>query len=155
MKKLLLISLLTFFACQTKEANSSETDSTTEFDWLIGNWKRSNEKEDRETYESWTKVNPHKYLGTSFTIKDHDTIWQENVELVENANEWNFVVSQKDVSQPTSFKLSAIKSGAFTCENHTNEFPKIIRYHKDGDKLMAEIEGGDMKIPFEFERISN
>ena len=154
MKKLLLISLLTFFACQTKEGNSSNTEPVN-FDWLVGNWKRSNEKEDRETYESWTKVNPHKYLGTSFTIKDHDTIWQENVELVENANEWNFVVSQKDVSQPTSFKLSAIKSGAFTCENHTNEFPKIIRYRKDGDKLMAEIEGGDMKIPFEFERISN
>ena len=51
------------------------------------------------------------------------------------------------------FQVNQIKSRGFTCENHANEFPKIIRYHKELDKLMAEIEGGDMKIPYVFEKI--
>lgn len=153
MKKLILLSLLIIFACQSKQENSSKTDVTANFDWLLGNWKRSNEKEGRETYENWTKVNSQKYLGTSFTIQAQDTIWQENVELINSGSEWNFVVSQKGEMQPISFKLTKIKVDAFTCENHSNEFPKIIRYHKEVDKLMAEIEGGDMKIPYVFEKI--
>ncbi len=153
MKKLILLSLLIIFACQSKQENSSKTDVTADFDWLLGNWKRSNEKEGRETYENWTKVNPQKYLGTSFTIQAQDTIWQENVELINSGSEWNFVVRQKGEMQPTSFKLTKIKADSFTCENHANEFPKIIRYYRDGAKLMAVIEGGDMKIPYIFEKI--
>lgn len=152
MKKRTLILIFSIISCNVKVEKKIVSDSKphTTFDWLLGNWIRTNEKEDRKTYERWTKINPSEYSGTSFTLKDKDTIWQENVKLINDKNEWNFVVTPKGTPQQTVFRLTTLTDSTFTCENQNNDFPKIIRYFKSGDSFNAEIEGGDMKILFEF-----
>ena len=134
-----------FFSCQSK--------SEVNFDWLMGNWVRTNEKPDRATFENWKKINDSTFLGESYTIKDKDTIWKETVKLAKNNNDWFFAVKGINDTVSVDFKLISITDSSFVCENNVNEFPNIIRYEKAGDNFKAEIEGGDMKIPFEFKRV--
>jgi len=124
-----------------------------EFNWLVGNWIRTNEKADRTTYESWEKVNETEYIGVGFTLQKKDTIWKENIRLAKIENHWNFEVVAGDEAKPTIFRLTSIEREQFVCENKENEFPKKIEYKKEGDQIKAKISGGEVEIPFEFERI--
>ncbi|ARN78125.1 hypothetical protein BST97_09000 [Nonlabens spongiae] len=83
----------------------------------------------------------------------NDTVWQEYVELVKWKNgNWFYKVSQKDQTGSTDFKLIKISEDSFTAENPENEFPTIILYQIEGNKLHARISGGEMQVEFEFER---
>ncbi len=42
----------------------------------------------------------------------------------------------------------------FTCENKELDFPKKIKYWKNGDRINALVSGDDLEISFEFERIT-
>lgn len=124
------------------------------FDYLLGNWKRSNEKEGKKTFEHWTKKSNSEYRGNGFTLLDGDTIWQENIVLMLYNGSWEYRVTGKGEEQPTVFWLTSIEKEGFTAENPENEFPKKITYRKPGEKLHATISGDDMEIPFEFEKIN-
>lgn len=73
--------------------------------------------------------------------------------MVKTESHWNFEVVAGDEAKPTIFRLTSIEREQFVCENKENEFPKKIEYKKEGDQIKAKISGGEMEIPFEFERI--
>ncbi len=152
MKKLIILLVFAFCSCLPKGEKNKQLIEPN-FDYLVGSWIRTNEKSDRNTFENWKNISPTKYEGSGFTIKDKDTIWQEDVILSKTNTDWNFTVTDKKEKNQVIFNLTKISNDGFTCENQKNEFPKIIRYKKDGELLKAEIEGGDMKIPFEFKKI--
>lgn len=124
------------------------------FDWLVGEWQRTNEKVGRETIEMWRKETDSQYLGFGATIQDGDTVWYEHIKLVESNNLWSFEVTGKGDTTATVFMLTKIEKGKFTSENDQNEFPKKIEYHIMGNTLKALISGGDMEIPFDFKRVN-
>ena len=53
---------------------SCTNPSTESFDWLVGEWQRTNEKEGRETFEMWNKVTDYEYSGFGVTLQDGDTL---------------------------------------------------------------------------------
>ncbi|SMC43361.1 DUF6265 family protein [Moheibacter sediminis] len=158
MKKLVIISIFfIFISCNSKEKKKTEAqDETTlkaNFDFLIGEWFRTNDEEGKATFESWKKSNDSTYLGHGFTIKGKDTIWQERVVLSPVKGEWYFQVKSPNDSISTDFKLTGYTDISFVCENQQNEFPKLIQYRKNGnDKLHAEISADTTKIDFEFQK---
>jgi hypothetical protein len=159
MKHLLLLALIIAgISCKPggKEhlaSNSSPAESQAQFDWLLGNWIRTNEAANTETRENWSKKNQSEYIGFGFTIQNKDTIWQENIRLSESNGQWSFDVAGKGETEPTKFRVTNIGKQKFSCENQANEFPKVIAYSQKGDQLHAEISGNDVEIPFEFEKI--
>jgi hypothetical protein len=153
MKKLYFLGLLLLcFSC-TNTADTANTTAATTFDWLLGDWHRSNEQADRETFEHWTKVNDSEYLGLGYTMQLSDTIWKEDIRLVYTEGEWQYRVIVTESPEPTVFTLTSIDLQSFTCENAQNDFPKIIRYARSGDVINAVISGEEMEIPYEFERM--
>lgn len=155
MKKLILIILpLLIFSCKNPAASLVVTEAeATNFDWLLGNWRRTNEQEDRETFESWSKKNKTEYHGLGYTLQNNDTIWKETINLVELNGIWRFEVAGKGETKPTVFKLTKFGKEEFICENPENEFPKLIQYYKEADNLKAMITDEEMKISFNFEKI--
>lgn len=155
---LLIIAMVVFIVSfknnPTVKSNSESSTVTENFDWLLGSWHRINEKDGKETYEIWNKINNTEYIGVGYTLQNSDTIWKENIKLIKSDKDWNFEVSGMGESSPTIFKLTKIDIESFTCENELNEFPKKIKYYKNENKITAVISGGDMKIPFEFERLN-
>ena len=152
MKYLIILVLFAFCSCIPKAEKNNQLIEPN-FDYLVGSWIRTNEKADRNTFESWTKISPTEYKGGGFTIKDKDTIWQEDVILSKIETDWNLTVTDRREKNQVVFRLTDISKDGFTCENQENEFPKIIRYKKDGNLLRAEIEGDDVKIPFKFKKV--
>ena len=155
MKKFLVfLSLFCFFGFADMNTYKTNTKASnfddSNFDWLLGTWKRTNEAEGRQTYEHWKKVNDTELKGRGYTLVAADTVWQESIGLIKSNDIWNFEVSQQDSNTPTIFKVTKIEMTSFTCENPDNEFPKKIRYTKVERGLNAVISGDGKVILFQF-----
>ena len=142
-----------FGACQSNKVASTKGNH---FNFLVGEWIRTNEKTDRKTYESWKKLNNTTYLGCGFTIKNNDTISQEHLTITKIDEKWILKVKlDKTKEETTDFELIRSDKNTFTVENQENDFPKIIKYWKNGTLLNAEISNDESnKVPFIFEKIN-
>lgn len=148
-------------SCQSKTDKSRNISTSTpiiiktheSFDWLLGKWKRNNDKPGNKTFENWTKISNTEYVGTGFTMQANDTIQKEQMRLVKK-NTWVLQVKTSEEKNVTSFKIIMFSNDKFSCENLNNDFPNTITYWKNGDKLNASIKGGTLEIGFEFEKLS-
>lgn len=59
----ILLVLLISFSCSSRN-----------FDWLCGNWVRTNDEEGYRTYENWMKNSNTEYIGLGCTLQDGDTV---------------------------------------------------------------------------------
>lgn len=142
---------LCLIACSPQEqSKKSQKTESANFDWLLGQWQRTNDEAGKQTYEQWAKVNSLTYQGLGFTMQEGDTIWQEAILLIQNEGEWSFEV--KGAEETTRFQLTEYDSLSFRCENPEHDFPTTIEYQLVGDEIKAVVSGGEMKIPFTFER---
>src|SRR5690606_25312235 len=161
MKKSILMAALIglTISCSLPPKSNSDSNKTSvatalnqDFDWLIGNWIRTNEQENKTTFENWEKKNQREYAGFSYTMQSKDTIWQETIQLIKTDGDWSYNVTGKGESEPTKFRLTEIGKRKFTCENQANEFPQKIEYSLREANLHARISGGDMEMLFNFEK---
>lgn len=151
MKKLILIISflsLQIYSCKTKVKTS------TNFDWLIGNWKRVNEAKGKETFEQWKKINANNYQGIGFTMQDNDTIKQERIKLIKKDDKWSLKVKTPEDKKYITFLITNTNDTLFTCKNDSLQFPNKIRYWREDDKLKALVSGKEIEIPFHFEKIN-
>lgn len=159
MKKILtlVISGILLLSCNQKNKAKNESANlgteSQEFEWLLGNWKRNHEEKGKETFENWKKINETEYSGIGFTMQNGDTIKQEKMRIVKSDGKWILIVKAPEDDQSVKFSMTDIKEGNFVCTNDSIEFPKRIEYTKNGEKINALVSGGELKIPFEFERI--
>ena len=162
MKKIMFfwISIL-IFSCNPIEKNTPKTEaakvenSTTveSFDWLLGDWFRLNEKEGKETFETWKKINEREYAGIGYTMQNDDTIQQENMSLRNSKGTWDLLVSLDKEDDAVDFIGTSLDKNEFTVENKENEFPKKIKYWIEGQTLKATISNAELSIHFEFEKL--
>jgi hypothetical protein len=155
MKRLTLLLIISiFFSCKkTEETTTLKTETNkTEFDWLVGNWVRKNDKDGKQTFERWKKKSNTEFIGIGYTLLEKDTVWKEDVRLSKTDTLWTFAVTGKGDTQPTVFKLSKVDERSFIFENNRNEFPKRIEYTNKGNAFSAVVSGDGMTIPFEFEK---
>lgn len=156
----IIVLSFTLFSCNqiSKTDNIDNGNSVTKtkevenFDWLLGEWKRSNEKDGKDTFELWNKRTSTEYFGVGYTIQNGDTISNEEMQLVKFNDKWNLIVNIPE-SKPVTFTGVSHDKNHFACENKLNDFPHRIKYWKDGHKLSASISADDIEIPFEFEKI--
>lgn len=151
---ILSVSLFIIACSSNKNENSNKPVSYTgyDFDFLLGEWNRTNDEEGKKTFENWKKENDSTYIGVSFTLKDSDTIWQENTILSPIDGIWYYQVKMRGDKESTNFKVIDYENNSFTSENKQNEFPKTIRYWKKDQTLNAEIADDEIKVPFVFEK---
>jgi hypothetical protein len=151
------VMILLFSSCtenKKSKASKIEVSKTTEnFDWLLGNWKRNNEEAGKETFEVWEKTSNSEYIGLGFTMQNGDTIKQEKIKLIKLNGKWDMEVKVPEEAESIIFKMSEFDKNEFTCVNEVLDFPNKIKYWRNGDKINALVSGGDMEIPFEFEKI--
>lgn len=141
---------------QHSDANSSTILQEPEgFDWLLGEWKRLNEEEGKETFENWWKIGETEYSGIGFTMQNGDTIKQEKIQLIQNEGKWSLTVKVPEELESVTFDGINHAENEFTCGNTEIDFPNKIRYWKNGDKINASVSGGEMEISFEFEKFKN
>ena len=136
----LLVCILILSCSKTKEEEKKPT-------FLIGNWKRLNDKPGSQTFESW-KPN---YEGLGYTLKDGKTTFSEQLKIVVLNDTLHLQVTGVN-EKPTLFKFKNQTDTSFIAVNPENEFPKTIKYILDKGKLKAEVSNDDFRIDFLFEK---
>ena len=75
------------------------------------------------------------------------------MKLIQTNGKWNLLVKTPDEKDFIKFEMTEIADDKFECKNDTLDFPKLIKYWKNGDKMNAIVSGDSLKLSFEFERI--
>lgn len=160
MKTIFKFTVITFIAfaftmCNTKQYENTETTTkkSENFDWILGKWQRINEQRGKVTFENWKKINDSEYSGIGFTIQNNDTINQEIMRILQTDGKWNLFVKTPEEKDFIKFEMSEIKEDKFEFKNDTLDFPKLIKYWKNGDNINALVSGDSLKLSFEFQQI--
>ncbi|HKJ49426.1 MAG TPA: DUF6265 family protein [Christiangramia sp.] len=66
---------------------------TENFDWLVGNWIRTNGKKESTTTEVWEKSSGNLYIGTGLTKKNNEIVFRENLRLLKKGSNWIYEVT--------------------------------------------------------------
>ena len=141
--RLLLLSIC--FLCIVSCDNNTKKTKNPAF--LIGNWKRLNDKPGSQTFENW---NPD-FKGLGYTIKNGKTSFSEQLSIIKINDTLHLQVVGVN-ENPTLFKFTEQTDTSFVCENSQNEFPKTIKYILDKGNLKAEVSNDDFRIDFIFEK---
>lgn len=154
---LALLFILTLTSCQTKTNSTMQTEikNIENFDWLLGKWKRANEAAGKETFENWEKINDTHYAGVGFTMQQQDTISKEILQLKKIDNQWILDVKVPVDAPSTLFIMKSFDESSFSCTNDTLDFPKLIKYWKEGLQMKAIVAGDDMELYFVFDKLTN
>lgn len=159
---MLLCSIIALSCNQTsnQEKNTVGTpnskvdkDKAANMDWVLGNWKRSNDEPGKETFENWKKISLAEYSGIGFTIKNNDTISQESMTILEKEGKWKLLVKMPHEKEATLFDNLELSYNKFVFVNDSIDFPKKISYWLDGKTMKAKISNEQMEIDFNFEKI--
>ena len=86
-------------------------------------------------------------------MQNNDTIQLEKIDLKKLDNKWVLKVQLQGEPGPVTFIMTGYNEKEFVCENKEHDFPKLIKYWKNGNKLSALVSGDEMKISFDFDRI--
>jgi hypothetical protein len=144
-----LFSLFLIVSCQKRTTPEMPKG---DFDYLIGNWERTNEQEGKKTFEVWERFEKNVYKGIGYTLQENDTIWKEQMQLIKRDTTWQLEI--QNAKEPmVSFKVLKKTASTFLAHNPTNEFPTHIQYRYFDDTITAVVSSEKMEIPFIFWRV--
>lgn len=123
------------------------------FDYLVGNWERTNGKKGTRTLESWKKMGIDSYTSVSIVIKGIDTIYKETVTLEKQGNDFFYVADVPQNDEPIKFKVIQFDDHEFTATNSHHDFPKKIYYKKlDSVNMVATVSNNQKQIVYLFKK---
>ncbi|BAO54828.1 DUF6265 family protein [Nonlabens marinus] len=141
--KYIFFLLLLLVSC--KPTSSIDEGS---LDWILGDWKRVDDKVGQQTFENWQKSTDDSYQGFGYTLKAGDTVFKEYMRLYKDST-WILEVSGVNDSS-VSFQMTDITPNSFTVENSQHDFPTKIKYWINDDSLKAYVSNVEMRLDFSF-----
>ena len=152
MRRNIIIPLLLMAGVCLAERLSAQSESDIKkLKWLQGTWTITNTKPGQSGLEHWDELKGE-LRGYSVTLKGVDTIFSEKLRITRRDNNWYYVADVSENQKPVYFKLISITDKGFVCENPEHDFPKMITYQLDGNKLRATISGDGKARDFLFSR---
>ncbi len=120
--------------------------------FLEGSWK--GESGAMVFEERWTDAAGGTMLGVARTIASGKIVGFEFLRI-EGREDGVYYVAQPNGNPPTEFRMTRVSGSEAVFENPQHDHPKIIRYRRSEDALVAEIEGDEGKQQFRFEKVSS
>ena len=106
--------------------------------WISGCWDLT--RNARHVVENWTPVEGGTMLGVSRTVANGKTTESEFLIIRQGAKGLEYVA--KPSGQPeATFTAARVSANEVVFENPAHDFPTRIIYKRDGDALIASIEG--------------
>ena len=113
-------------------------------DFLIGTWKI----EDRNQYETWTKVRKDELIGYSYKIDENQKKILETIaiKMIDNQMIYEATVPDQNEGRTIQFLLNTEIKSVYSFENPNHDFPKKIQYKKvSKNEIMIRVSGDDGK----------
>ena len=121
--------------CATMLAHSQTIDKLA---WMSGNWVQTSAVED--VHENWRGPKNNVMVGTNLSARHGKGASFEFMRIAVKDGRIVYFASPNG-RPPTEFALSQMGDASATFENPSNAYPSRIIYRRDGDVLMARIEG--------------
>jgi hypothetical protein len=112
--------------------------SAADLAWLTGCWELT--RNGRHIVEQWTAPEGGTLIGVSRTVAAGKTTEYEFVLIREGTNGLEYVAKPSGQSEAT-FTVVRAMADEVVFENREHDFPNRIIYKRDGDRLVAAIEG--------------
>ena len=106
--------------------------------WIGGCWEFS--RNTRHVAENWMPPEGGTMMGVSRTVNNGKTTEWEFLIIREGATGLEYVAKPSKQAE-TVFTSTHVSGTEVTFENPAHDFPKKIIYKRDGDALIASIEG--------------
>ncbi|WP_395054609.1 DUF6265 family protein [Flavobacterium sp.] len=140
-----LVLLLVFISFSCKKIETVKVEKYLKLEkakYLIGNWE--NLTQDANFNEIWKKENDSTFTGMSYITVKKDTVFYENIVLIQKNDSlfYNVSVKGENKDKAVSFYLTSDTNNAMVFENPKHDFPTKIAYKKvSNDSLVATIYG--------------
>lgn len=142
-KAILLIPFILFFSCQSKK-------TVDKLNWMNGEWIKEGESV-AQTIEGWKTISETEMEGFGLTIENGDTIFYEKLSIVSRGKNLYYVA---DIGEgKVDFKLIESSNEKWVFENLNHDFPKRIKYVKEGNRMIAFAEAEETSLEFRFRRV--
>lgn len=153
MKTIQLAIILLLAGCSLV-AQAQTPSRIEDLGWLVGSWKRTNNKPGQGGNERWI-IDPDIGLrGFGITTKGSDTLFIEKMRIVPGDNNaLYFVADVIENPMPVYFRITSIQQSFFTCENPNHDFPKQISYRRKLKHLEVTISGNGKTMDYQFDKI--
>lgn len=107
--------------------------------WLEGNWLACSGGSSVE--ERWAGPVADTLIGLNLSARNGRASW-EFLRISRDADgAWAYHALPRGASAPTRFGLKEAAPGRVVFENPAHDFPQRILYRRDGERLIARIEG--------------
>jgi hypothetical protein len=136
---LVLLSLPLLAAAATgTRAEKTPPDPLAGLGWIAGSWQGG--MGGRTYEEQWLRPAGGTMIGMSRTLANGKTVAYEFLQIRKEGEDV-FYVAQPNGGPKTPFKLVKRSENEAVFENKEHDFPQRILYRRDGDSLVARIEG--------------
>lgn len=105
---------------------------------MVGAWEGQDDGATVE--EHWTSERGGTMMGVNRVIADDETVFFEFLQIESTAEGVVYRAWPKAASG-TTFRMTSRTDQSVTFENPSHDFPKVITYWKEGDKLRARARG--------------
>lgn len=119
-------------------APSQAAPSIKDVAWIAGCWEL--DRNGRHVVEHWLPPEGGTMIGVSRTVAAGKTTEWEFLLIREGRNGLEYVAKPSGQAEAT-FTAAKVAGNEIAFENAAHDFPKRIAYTRDGDALLAAIEG--------------
>lgn len=109
--------------------------------WLAGCWESRNDAKRSFTSEQWMIPAGGIMLGISRTLDSGKAVDFESMRIEQSGAGLIFYARPRANREETAFNLVRKGAAEVVFENKKHDFPQRVIYRRDGDRLMARIEG--------------
>jgi len=110
--------------------------------WFMKSWENLSKESDFR--EIWTKKNDSTYSAKSFVTVGKDTVFSEEVEVIERNDSlfYNVAVKGQNSDKSVAFYMTKGNENEVVFENPKHDFPTKIKYTKiTNDSIVATVSG--------------
>ena len=119
-------------------ANAAPAEPSTDLAWLAGDWRRCKEGEIVE--ERWLGPRGGLLVGVNLTTSASGKASYETLRIAREGESWVLWASPMGRT-PVPFRMVESGTARAVFANPEHDFPARIVYWRDGDDLLARIEG--------------
>lgn len=133
---LALVAALCGASAARSPVRGAEGFKLADLDWLSGHWKQDAKSQLVE--ELWMPARGGMMLGLNRTSQEKHKAQFEYLRIEQQGDDVVYLASPGG-SKPTPFKLAVLEKGHAVFENPEHDFPKVIEYRLEDDKLEVSI----------------
>ena len=137
-----------FIGCSSQPVE--DTDKWHLFENLTGGWIRE-QGDSLLSTEEWRYGEEGMY-GIGITLGNGDTIFREEMWLLEIEGKYFYQASVPHNPGPVQFAVTILSDSGFTSENPKHDFPKKIEYQWNNDSLWVTISDDSRSVKFNFKK---